>query len=102
MTPPVETEEVTLAVVVSKLEGITGQISDLSKKMDDRPTWQDVRNIEKGIEAKITAQVALRTAVTGALAADVTRLESWQQWAGRLVMGAIGTGVLAAVFVVRP
>lgn len=100
--PPTETDDVTMAVVVSKLEGITGQISDLAKKMEDRPTWQDVRGIERAMEEKMAAKVAVREAVTNSMRADIMRLESWQTWAGRLVGGAVGTAVIGAFFVLKP
>ncbi|AYN57566.1 hypothetical protein QEX66_gp18 [Arthrobacter phage Corgi] len=40
-------------------------------KLDDRPDWKDVRNIEDQ------------------LAARITRLEDWQTWAIRIVVGAV-------------
>lgn len=91
-----------MAVVVSKLNGVIVQLGDMSKKMDDRPTWPDVRAIEKNLEKTIEAQVAHRETVTAGLSADVSRLDSWQTWAGRLVGGAVVTTVIGAFFILNP
>lgn len=99
---PIETDDVTLAVVVSKLEGITLQISDLSVKMDDRPTWQDVNRIQTNWREQLEAAVKQRETETAAVVQRVSDLESWQMWAGRLVMGTMGTAAIGAVFIFRP
>lgn len=99
---PIETDDVTLAVVVSKLEGITLQISDLSVKMDDRPTWQDVRRIERSWEERVSSAVKEREIVTRNQDRRINDLAAWQTWAGRLVMGTVGTAVIGAVFIFRP
>ena len=83
--PPTETDtDTVLAVVVSKLDGLVEQVTGLSIKMDDRPTWQDVNRIERNLEHRIST------------------LEQWTTWAGRLVAGTIVTGVITAVFIFRP
>lgn len=63
---------------------ITATLSDISGKLDIRPDWQDVRNIEKALNEKIK------------------RLEDWQTWAGRLILGAVILAVLGVVLVARP
>ena len=104
MTPPTNstTDEVTLAVVASKLDGITAQMLQLSTKMDDRPTWQDVRRIEAMWEGKLDAAIDHRNVVTRGIERQITALVSWQTWAGRLVLGAVITGIISAFLVFGP
>jgi hypothetical protein len=63
---------------------ITATLADISGKLDVRPDWQDVRSIEKTLNEKIK------------------RLEEWQTWAGRLVLGAVILAILGVVLVARP
>lgn len=61
-------------------EGMTAVLS----KLDDRPDWKDVRNIE------------------GALKEKIQRLEDWQTWALRLGGPAfLGGGVAIVVNALR-
>lgn len=96
-----DTEDATLAVVVSKLDGVIAQISDLSTKMEDRPTWQDVRRIERGWEERLTAAVKQREIVTRNADHRITNVEAWQTWAGRLFIGGVVTALISAFFLTR-
>lgn len=89
MTPIIqEASDVTTGELGRRLErfeaAVTSSLSDISGKLDARPDWTDVRNIEKGLNEKIK------------------RLEDWQTWAGRLVLGAVILAVLGVVLVARP
>lgn len=102
MPTVIDVEDATLAVVISKLDGVTDQIRELSTKMEDRPTWQDVRDIEKNWDKAMAAHVLHSDTVSAALAANIARLESWQTWAGRITLGSVATAVISAVFVLSP
>lgn len=88
MTPLAPESDVTTGELGRRLERfestVTGALSGISDKLDARPDWLDVRNIEKGLNEKIK------------------RLEDWQTWAGRLVLGAVVLAVLGVVLVARP
>lgn len=89
MTPvvPVESEAVTTGELGRRLEKfettITGTLGTVLEKLDNRPDWADVRRIESRLEERIK------------------RLEDWQTWAARLILGAVILAVLGAVLVTR-
>lgn len=64
-----------LGKIESSLEAVLG-------KLDDRPDWKDVRNIE------------------AALAERVKRLEDWQTWAARIILGAVLVAVVGLALTV--
>lgn len=88
MTPTAPESDVSTGEIGRRLDRfektVTDTLSDISGKLDARPDWLDVRNIEKGLNEKIK------------------RLEDWQTWAGRLVLGAVVLAVLGVVLVARP
>lgn len=89
MTPvvPVESEAVTTGELGRRLEKfestMTGTLGTVLDKLDNRPDWADVRRIEAGLSDRIK------------------KLEDWQAWAGRLIIGAVILAVLGAVLVTR-
>lgn len=90
MTPagvPLETEAVTTGELGRRLERfestVTGTLSDISGKLDTRPDWADVRRIETGLSDRLK------------------KLEDWQTWAGRLILGAVILAVLGAVLITK-
>lgn len=72
--PPQDVTAWRLGKIETALEAVLG-------KLDDRPDWKDVRAIE------------------AVLSDRVKRLEDWQTWAGRLVLGAVILAVLGLVLV---
>jgi len=87
--PPAEAPaDVTTGEIGRRLDkfetAVTSTLADISGKLDVRPDWQDVRAIEKTLNEKIQ------------------RLEEWQVWAGRLILGAVILAVLGEVLVARP
>lgn len=55
---------------------VTGALATISEKLDDRPDWKDVRNIE------------------ALLVERIKRLEEWQTWALRLGAPALAGGLV--------
>jgi hypothetical protein len=89
MTPPAPVEsDVSTGEIGRRLDrfegAVTSALSDISGKLDLRPDWADVRRIEKGLQEQIS------------------RLEDWQRWAGRIIIGAVILAVLGVVLVARP
>lgn len=83
MTPVVEQEAVTTGELgrnLAKFEKtVTEALGTISTKLDERPNWTDVRAIETGLKERIA------------------KLEDWQTWAMRIVLGAVLVAVLAVV-----
>jgi len=79
----VESEAVTVGELgrnLAKFEKtVTDSLAVIGSKLDERPDWKDVRSIE--------AQLVER----------IKRLEEWQTWAVRLVVGAVILAVIALV-----
>lgn len=98
--PP--TDEVTLGEVARKVDDLAGKLEAIATNVADRPSWQDVRRIERGWEERLTAAVKQREIVTRSQEHRINTLEAWQTWAGRLVMGGIVSAIIAAFFVIRP
>lgn len=100
--PPTDIEDATIAVVVSKLETVSSQITDLSTKMEDRPTWQEVRRIERSWDDKLASQAKQHEITARAQDHRITNLQAWQQWAGRLFMGGVVTAAIGAYAIINP
>lgn len=98
--PP--TDEVTLGEVARKVDDLAGKLEAIATNVADRPSWQDVRRIERSWEERLTAAVKQREIVTRSQEHRINTLEAWQTWAGRLVMGGIVSAIIAAFFVIRP
>lgn len=81
-------EPVTLGEVARKIDAVVSSVDKLAARVDERPSWQDIKRVEDGWRATVThAQGRLED------------LESWVTWAGRLVLGVILTAILALVIV---
>ena len=88
MTPaPVAESDVSTGELGRRLDRfektVTDALGGISSKLDDRPDWVDVRKIEAGLKESIK------------------RLEDWQAWAVRLVLGAVILAVLGGVVITR-
>lgn len=89
MTPivPVESEAVTTGELGRRLEKfestMTGTLDTVLQKLDNRPDWADVRRIETGLTDRLK------------------KLEDWQTWAGRVILGAVILAVLGVVLVTK-
>lgn len=98
--PP--TDEVTLGEVARKVDDLAGKMDTLATSVADRPSWQDVRRIERAWEERLTSAVKQREIVTRSQEHRINDLQAWQTWAGRLFMGGIASSIIAAFFVIRP
>lgn len=100
MTPPVD--EITTGELGRRLDAFGTTIQDgfreLSKKIDDRPDWQDVRRIESGLVERITAESEARKVAQGIADRAILALEDGQKWATRLILGAVGLGVINLIW----
>lgn len=100
MTPP--TDEITLGEVARKVDDLAGKMDALATNVADRPSWQDVRRIERGWEDRLIAAVKQREIVTRSQDHRITDLQAWQTWAGRLVGGGVISAIIGAYFVLKP
>lgn len=100
MTPP--TDEVTLGEVARKVDDLASKMDTLATAVADRPSWQDIRRMERTGDEKLAAAVKQHEIVTRSQDHRINTLEAWQQWAGRLVMGGIATSIIGAYFVLKP
>ena len=101
MTPPNEAP-VTLGELGRKVDDLGATMKELALRVDERPSWQDVRRIERGWEERLAAAVKQREIVTRSQDHRINNLEAWQTWAGRLAGGTVFTGIVGAYFVLRP
>lgn len=65
---------------------MTNGFNELSRKVEDRPDWNDVKRVEKGLLDKIEA-----------LTLRVAKSESWGTWGGRLVLGGLALAALSTL-----
>lgn len=84
-------DEVTIGEVSRKLDRLAGDVKGIAETLGDRPTWRDVNRVEAGLKASI-AELDKR----------VVKLEDWQTWAIRIILGTIITGIIAAIFIIKP
>lgn len=88
------------------VDAARAEIQVLRKEMADRPDWEDVKRLERGLETKIAATVAPVEAKITALETAtrtkdslqdmaISKLEGWGNWATK----AVGGLVIAAVLV---
>ena len=84
-------EPITLGEVARKVDSVASSVDTLSDRLSERPSWQDIKRVEDSWRDKVAGAEQ-----------RVTDLEAWQTWAGRLVLGAILTAVLALVLVPWP
>lgn len=80
----------TAGEIARSLLRIEKSMDGFGQKLDNRPSWEDVRRIEHGLDDKITN-------IETHLARRVGGLESWQTWAQRLVLGLVAAAVIALV-----
>lgn len=85
---PVDQEAVTVGELGRNLarfeKTVTDSLGTIGTKLDERPDWKDVRNIE------------------GNLLERIKRLEDWQTWALRIVVGAVLVGILGLWVAAKP
>ena len=62
-------------------DNVTAKLDDVAGKLDNRPSWNDVRDH------------------TAPLRERIQKLEDWQTWAFRIVLGGVVLAVLALVLV---
>lgn len=95
-------DDVTLGEVGRKVDDLARNVESLAANMAERPSWPDVRRIERGWEDRLTAAGKQNEIVARTHERQINTLVAWQTWAGRLVMGGVASAVIGAVFVFRP
>lgn len=101
MNPPPE-PPVTLGELGRKVDDLATTMKELAQRVDERPSWQDVRRIERGWEERLAGAVKQREIVTRSQEHRINDLQAWQTWAGRLFMGGVASSIIGAYFVLRP
>lgn len=86
--------EITAGEVARGLELIRGDIKELAAEVRERPDWADVRRVESGLQLQIAHEAAKRTAAEATATKAIEHLEDWNTWAVRIVLGAMGTGLV--------
>lgn len=96
------TDEITTGELGRRLDAFGTTLQDgfkeLAKKIDDRPDWQDVRRIEAGINERAHAESEARKVAQGIADRAIKALEDGQRWAVRLIIGAVGLGVINLIW----
>jgi hypothetical protein len=82
-------EDVTLGELVRRIDGLVKQLEDLVRSLGDDYVRQDVFDEYKRSTVEIHSQNIER----------IAKLESWQEWLIRAVIGFVIAAVLSAVFV---
>lgn len=84
-------EPVTLGEVARKLDTVVAAVDNVARRVEDRPSWEDIKRIEDSWRTFVALEQQ-----------RVTDLENWVTWAGRIVLGAILLAVLGVVLVGGP
>lgn len=91
-------DEITTGELGRRLDAFGTTISDgfkdLGKKIDDRPDWQDVRRIEAALIERVLVERGARDAERLVADKAISGLEEWNRYAVRIVLSALGTGVV--------
>lgn len=101
-----QSDGMTTGEISRGLEAIREDIKDLSREVRTRPDWNDIRRVENGLIAQVQAERDARIAEVSALRAQkdaahevlrrsIADLEEWNTYAVRIVLSALGTGVVA-------
>jgi hypothetical protein len=77
------------------LTAIRLDIQQLGAKVEQRPDWNDVQRIERGLQDKVDAETKIRELERVVADKAIKALEDWNLWAVRIIVGTILTGVLA-------
>ena len=100
-----QSDGITTGEISRGLEAIREDIKELSRELRTRPDWNDVRRVENGLIASLTAEREARAAQIEAvrenkktehteLKRQIAELEEWNTYAVRIVLGALGTGIV--------
>lgn len=86
--------EVSAGEVYRGLEAIRGDIRDVKKAVETRPDWEDVKRVERGLEAQVKAEAQARAAERLVADKAIKSLQEWNSWAVRLLLGTAATGIV--------
>ncbi len=87
-------DEITAGEVARGLELIRADIKELAAEVRERPDWQDIRRVETGLQLQIANEATARQLERLAADKAIKGLEDWNTWAQRLILGALGTGLV--------
>lgn len=87
-------EDMSTGEVVRLLARIEGRLGTIDKKLDARPTWQDIDRLQLARDAQLQAMQSAQQAEAAVLREDVTELQDEAKWSRRLIIGAVGIAAL--------
>lgn len=89
-----DTEPLAPGEIARGLTAIRLDIQQLGTKVEQRPDWNDVQRIERGLQDKVDAETKIRELERAIADKAIKALEEWNLWAVRIIIGTILTGVL--------
>lgn len=93
-------DEISTGEIGRNLALIRDDIKGLTAAVEQRPDWNDLKDFRMNLEARIEAERTIRELQRVVADKAIQALEEWNQWAVRIVIGAIITAAIAAVIAV--
>jgi hypothetical protein len=89
-----QTDEISTGEIWRGLGLLREDIKGLTKAVEQRPDWNDLKEARTSLEAKIGAEESTRKAERLVADKAIAALEDWNKYAVRIVLTAAGTGIV--------